>query len=261
MLDISRSNLSYKAKDERKNNPIQDNEIEEKIRIIINLYPTFGYRRIKVMLLSMFNLVVNRKRVQRILRKNKWQVKKRDKNAKPRVQKKRSKCETSNTRWAMDLTHIYCGNDGWGHLTAVIDCSDREIIGYEFALRGRSKEAVRAIESACIERFGTIYPKGYVPVLRSDNGLIFQSRDFRLACRNGLEQEFITPYTPEQNGVIERFFRTLKEECVWQHLFYSFEEARNIIKKWIEWYNEGRPHQALGYLSPKQHREKVAKVA
>ena len=30
----------------------------------------------------------------------------------------------------------------------------------------------------------------------------------------GLQQEFITPYTPEQNGMIERFFRTLKEECV-----------------------------------------------
>jgi len=49
--------------------------------------------------------------------------------------------------------------------------------------------------------------------VRSDNGLIFQSRRFRTACRDsGLRQEFITPYTPEQNGLIERFFRSLKEE-------------------------------------------------
>lgn len=239
-----------------------DNDLEDKIRIIINKEPTFGYRRIKVMLNIMFQLVVNRKKVQRILKKNRWQVKKRNKNAKPRVQKKRSRCDTSNTKWAMDLTHIYCGDDGWGHLTAVIDCCDRELIGYEFALRGRSKEAVRAIETACIERFGTIYPKDNIPILRSDNGLVFQSRDFRQACKNyGLEQEFITPYTPEQNGVIERFFRTLKEECVWQHLFTSFEEANRIIKEWIVWYNESRPHQALGYLSPQQFRQKVIKVA
>ncbi|MDR4484448.1 MAG: integrase core domain-containing protein [Nitrospirales bacterium] len=58
------------------------------------------------------------------------------------------------------------------------------------------------------------------PVLRSDNGLIFQSRRFRQACRDyRLHQEFITPYTPEQNGRIERFFRSFKEECVWQHHF------------------------------------------
>jgi hypothetical protein len=47
----------------------------------------------------------------------------------------------SNERWATDLTHVYCGADGWAHLAAVIDCHDREIVGYEFARRGRAKEA------------------------------------------------------------------------------------------------------------------------
>ncbi|GEM_PF-2161201 len=65
-----------------------------------------------------------------------------------------------------------------------------------------------------------------------------------------LEQEYITPYTPEQNGLAERFFRSLKEECVWQHRFETFEEAGQVIRKWIEWYNQGRTHQALDYLSP-----------
>ncbi|MCA9471860.1 MAG: transposase family protein, partial [Nitrospira sp.] len=49
-----------------------------------------------------------------------------------------------------------------------------------------------------------------MPVLRSDNGLIFQSQRFRRACGEyRLQQEFITPYAPEQNGLIERFFRSL----------------------------------------------------
>jgi len=92
-------------------------------------------------------------------------------------------------------------------------------------------------------------------VVRSDNGLIFQSRRFRAACRDyRLRQEFITPYTPEQNGLIERFFRSLKEECVWQHNFASFADARTAITQWIEWYNGERPHQALGYRSPRQFR-------
>jgi len=69
-----------------------------------------------------------------------------------------------------------------------------------------------------------------------------------------LRQEFIRPYTPEQSGLIERFFRSLKEECVWQHNFGSFGEARTAITRWIEWYNAERPHQALGYRSPRQFR-------
>jgi putative transposase len=96
---------------------------------------------------------------------------------------------------------------------------------------------------------------GTTPVLRSDTGLIFQSRRFRAACRDyRLTQEFITPYTPEQNGIIERFFRSLKEECVWQHSFHSFSEAKMAIREWIEWYNVGRPHQSLGYKSPREYR-------
>ena len=123
-------------------------------------------------------------------------------------------------------------------------------------------EARRAVEAACLARLGTLRPVG-APVLRSDNGLIFQSRRFRQACRDyRLTQEFITPYTPEQNGIIERFFRSLKEECVWQHTFQTFDEARRIIRNWMQWYNQERPHQALGYRSPVQYRaQQVTQVA
>jgi putative transposase len=81
-------------------------------------------------------------------------------------------------------------------------------------LRGRAKEAERALEGACIKRFGTLRPTGKSPVIRIDNGLIFQSRSFRSACRDyRLSQEFVTPYTPEQYGIIERFFRSLKRSA------------------------------------------------
>ena len=77
-------------------------------------------------------------------------------------------------------------------------------------------------------------PEGATPTLRSDNGLVFQSRRFRAACRDyGLRQEFITPYTPEQSGIVEGFFRSLKEEWVWQHNFRNFAEARAAVARWI----------------------------
>jgi putative transposase len=64
----------------------------------------------------------------------------------------------------------------------------------------------------------------------------------------------IAPYTPEQNGTIERFFRSIHEDGIWQHNFAGFIEARTAVAEWMRWYNERRPLQALGYLSPHQYR-------
>jgi putative transposase len=241
---------------------MMDETLARRIGHLIRQHPTFGYRRIWALLRHREGLRVNRKKVQRIMQLRRWQCTGRKTTPRPRVKGRRSYAEASNQRWAMDVTHIHCGKDGWGHLVAVIDCHDRQIVGWEFALRGRAREAERALEMACLARFGTLRPQGETPIIRSDNGLIFQSRRFRKACRfYRLRQEYITPYTPQQNGMIERFFRSLKEECVWQQRFGSFEAARQEIARWLRWYNAERPHQALSYQSPLQYRQKLKPVA
>ena len=261
VLRVSRSALSRDGSPKTKRATKIDSSFTAEVKEIIDRHPTFGYRRIWA-LLKGDGRKVNRKRVYRVLKANGWFVNQRTNTPRPRVKKSRSKALESDTRWAVDVTHIPCGEDGWGHLCAVIDCHDREIVGFEFALRGRAREAERALEAACLERFGTLRLHGRAPVLRSDNGLIFQSRRFRRACSDyGLSQEFITPYTPEQNGMIERFFRSLKEECTWQQNFESFEEARRAIEKWIEWYNAARPHQSLDYKSPREYRKSSLRAA
>jgi putative transposase len=264
VLNVTRSTLyeteaAEAAADETSQPPglSQDELLVARIKALIEEFPTFGYRRICALLRKRDKLTINRKKVYRLMREQRWMITQREASPKPRVQKSRSRTERSNERWAVDITHIYCGGDGWGHLVAVIDCHDRELVGWEFALRGRAQEAERALEMACLARFGTVRPSGDTPVLRSDTGLVFLSRRFREACTfYRLSQEYITPYTPEQNGLIERFFRSFKEECVWLQNFTSFEEARRAVKAWLEWYNSERPHQALGYLSPHEYRAK-----
>jgi len=254
VLHVARSRLDTPP--EKRGRRAKDScELEGMLQLLIREHPTYGYRRLWALLLRRLGVRVNRKRIYRILKSKRWLVHQRPRTPRPRVKASVSRSEHSDRRWAMDMTHVSCGRDGWAHLVGVIDCHDRELVGWEFALRGRAKEAERAIEEACIARFGTLRPVGETPVVRSDNGLIFQSRRFRAACRDyRLTQEFITPYTPEQNGIIERFFRSLKEECVWQHSFHSFAEAKAEIREWIAWYNEGRPHQSLDYRSPREFR-------
>lgn len=102
-----------------------------------------------------------------------------------------------------------------------------------------------------ITRFGTL---GRVPepfLLRSDNGLIFTSRSYTaLVKAYGLRQEFITPYSPQQNGMVERMIRTLKEQCAHRYRFETLQHASRVIGDWIQFYNHRRPHQALGMKTP-----------
>jgi integrase-like protein len=65
-----------------------------------------------------------------------------------------------------------------------------------------------------------------------------------------LQQALITPYTPEHNGVIERWFRSVKEACGWQQRFDTFQEARQAIKAWLQWSQPGTATSILGVAQP-----------
>jgi putative transposase len=144
-----------------------DVTLVERIRTLIAKHPTFGYGKLWALLHFGDGLIVNLKAVYRILKAKRWFVHQRTVTPQPRVQGRRSVAAASDMRWAIDLTHIYCGEDGWGHLAAIIDCHAREIAGWEFSLRGRPGEAERALKEACLDRFGTLRPAGRTPTIKS----------------------------------------------------------------------------------------------
>ena len=256
-LGVPWSTVQYKP---RKRRPVGvDLEVERTIYQLIQRYPRYGYRRITIMLRRCMDMVVNKKKVQRIMQRNGWVVSKRPRGKRPRVRSKTSATDKPNVRWATDMTHFFCADSGWCHMVAVIDCWNREVIGYRISKRQDASVAEGALEDALIRRFGRNRLVSRGLILRSDNGLIFTSKRYlKLVRRYGLVPEYITPYSPEQNGMIERFIRTLKEECIWLNLFSSFSEARRTIEAWIQEYNTCRPHQELGYLSPVEYRYKQA---
>ncbi len=162
---------------------------------------------------------------------------------------------------ATATTQSWWGRDGWATRVGILDAGSQEGGGERVAQGGRAIEAVDALEQAVAHRYGslTAVPAGLR--LRHDNGSIFLARQFVTTARQlGITQEFIPRRSPEYNGVAERFFRTLKQECVWLHQFESFEAAEPVILAWIDRYNTARQHSALGYLSPRAWREQFYHV-
>ena len=89
--------------------------------------------------------------------------------------------------------------DGWCHLTAIIDCCDRTIVGWRLSRSGIAHVAAAALEDALRERN---ISQGHEPLtLRSDNGLVFGAKVFiSVVRRYGLEEEYATRTVQSRTG-------------------------------------------------------------
>jgi putative transposase len=255
LLNVPRSTSYYRR---RERGPIVDEVLAQRIKRMIDDEPYLGYRMVLARLRGT-GFMVNRKAVQRIMQLKGWQCHRRlKKRCSPRVETSVSATRVSNVRWATDATYIWTTLEGLVYFNGVLDCADRECIGWNISQRNDAKEATWALEDALLRRFGVLPAANIGVVLRTDNALVELYR--RLAKSYGLSQEFILPHTPEQNGVAESFMGTLKLECIWQHRFATYAEAKDVITRWIRHYNEMRPHSSLGYLTPAAWRERQAQL-
>jgi putative transposase len=257
-LNVARSTSYYKPHDRI---VTVDEVLAQRIKHMIDAEPYLGYRMVWARL-RMQGFPVNRKAIQRIMQFKGWQCHRRlKKRCSPRVESSISVVQVSNVRWATDATYIWTRFDGLIYLNAIIDCADRECIGFNVSQHNDAVEATWALEDALINRFGALPTGDTGVILRTDNALVYASQLYRtLAKSYGLHQEFILPHTPEQNGVAESFMGTLKLECVWQHRFETYTEAKATITTWIRHYNQTRPHSRLGYLTPVTWRDRKAQI-
>lgn len=241
-FDVARRTVYYRP---IKAPPKVQERFAEPIKAMIEDQPSFGYRTVAGL------LGMNKNTVQRVFQIMGWQVKKRPIGFRPRIQALPSVAKAPNERWATDLCRVWTGRDGWASLALVIDCHTRELLGWHLSRSGKSKTAESALEQALIARYGCLGKVDKPFLLRSDNGLVFTSRSYTSLVKSyGLQQEFITPYCPEQNGMVERVIRTFKEQCAHRQRFETLQHASRAIGDWIGFYNHRRPHQALGMRTP-----------
>lgn len=129
----------------------------------------------------------------------------------------------------------------------VVDDFNREALTIEVDFSLPAPRVVRELDRIAAVR-------GYPLKLRLDNGPEF----IALALAEWAEQhrvtlEFIKPGKPMQNGFIERFNRTYRQAVLDMYVFTTLNEVREQTEKWLKEYNEERPHDALGDMTPREY--------
>lgn len=95
--------------------------------------------------------------------------------------------------------------------------------------------------------------------LLTDNGSCYVSRRFRQACkRHGLRHIRTKPYRPETNGKAERFIQTMLMGWAYKRAYRTSNQRTKALPKWLRYYNEQRPHRALGMIPPKARIRRAA---
>lgn len=153
-----------------------------------------------------------------------------------------------DTVWSADFVSDALMNGRRFRTFNVTDDFNREAIHIEIDTSITSERLVRVFEQIQRER-------ALPQVLRTDNGPEFLGERFTAWAKEaGMAIQYIQPGKPNQNAFIERFNRTYREELLNQHLFLSLDDVREATYWWMLEYNEERPHDSLGDLTPLEAR-------
>jgi transposase InsO family protein len=169
-----------------------------------------------------------------------------------RTREEEEKATRPDEIWATDLMYVQVGGRTY-YLVSFLDEYSRTIVHHALVpgmdAMTVSIEAQAAIEGLLKERKGRLGNEE-MPRLRSDNGSCYISREFRgVLDEHQLGHQRIKPRCPEENGVIERANRTLREALDGEELT-DLLQARDATARIVDWYNRERLHSALGYLRP-----------
>lgn len=190
----------------------------------------------------------NKKRVHRLYRFEGLQVRMRPRRKK-RLSLHRGAVPTAtrpDQRWSMDFVHDQLASGHTFRVLTVIDQWSRESVCLEANVSLTGQSVVDALEQVAQSRS--------VPAsITVDHGTEFTSKALdEWAYRRGVQLDFIRPGKPVENALIESFNGRLRDECLNVHSFVSLAHAQAVIEQWRHDYNDQRPHDALGRLTPSE---------
>lgn len=268
VLDISRSSY-YKYKNRLK--PEKEKQDELLCSLINEYHLTFdgilGYRR-----MTMFINRLNHKSFSegyihrlmnflgltaRIRRKKVNRKKTKPEYTKENILSRDFASKVPNEKWLTDVTEFsISGESRKLYLSPIMDLYDNSIIEYELSFKNNNHLVFSMFDKALQK-----YPDAR-PIFHSDRGFQYTGNVFKNKIEAaGMIQSMSRVAKCIDNGPMEGFFGTLKSEMFYGKTFKTFEELKERIVQYIEFYNEKRFQKRLKCMAPIEYRNHASKCA
>jgi putative transposase len=215
---------------------------KENIKMFARQHPLDGYRHLTFMMLDANVVACSPASVYRVL-----------KNAgllagqTPRPTQKGTgfvQPVQPHEHWHVDISHLNIAGTFY-FLCSILDGCSRYLVHWEI----REKMAEIDVETI-LQRAREKFP-GEHPRIITDNGPQFIAKDFKEFIRvAGMTHVRTSPYYPQSNGKMERWYQTLKGDCIRVKVPLSPDDARRIVTEFVAHYNNVRLHSAIGYVTP-----------
>lgn len=246
LLGLYRTNLYY-----RPTGPsAQEICVKHRIDEIYTAHPFYGSRRITVLLQPDFS--ISRPTVQRYMREMGISGVCPGPNLSKRNQEhaiypyllRGMTIIRTNQVWGIDITYIRLRN-GWMYLVAVLDWFSRYVVSWALDQTLEIAFVLQAVDEAL--------EKARPAIWNSDQGSHFTSPQYIQRLQAAQVQISMDGRGRALDNIFtERLWRTVKYEEVYLKDYASPREARQNIEQYLNFYNQERPHQSLGYLTPAQ---------
>ena len=245
LLGVSRSSLYYRAKGTSQ----QDLSLMRELDRQYLETPFYGSRRMKACL-ERQGKPVSRKRVQRLMRVMGLRaIYRRPRTSRPVPEQRvypyllrEASITRPNQVWAADITYLPMDR-GFLYLVAVMDWHSRYVVSWRLSNTLDAGFCAKALTEAL--------GRGRPEVFNTDQGSQFTSREFiRVLEDHSVKISMDGKGRYADNIFVERLWRTVKYEEVFLKAYANATEARRELGEYFRFYNNRRPHQALGYRTP-----------
>jgi putative transposase len=221
-----------------------DATVRERLRELASIRRRFGYRRLHI-LLTREGIVMNHKKLRRLYREERLQVRRR--SGRKRAVGTRAPMtvpQGPNQRWSLDFLSDALADGRRFRILAIVDDFTRECLAL---VADTSLSGLRVVRELDI----LVAMRGRPAMIVSDNGSELTSiAMLRWSQEHRIEWHYIAPGKPTQNAFVESFNGRLRDELLNETLFTSLAHARAALLAWKDDYNTVRPHSGLGNLAP-----------
>ena len=266
MIGLPRSTLYYCSVGREQT--LSDADLVEKIREIQDELSGYGKRRVTRELRRRGH-IVNKKRVERLMRAHGLNIKPKRRRSAPAAAGDDPQPAFANLYrnvvpagpdvvWVADVTYIRL-RGGFAYLAVILDACSRRVVGYAISKCFDAQLTLAALKASVESR----KPKPGSCIHHSDRGIQYACARYRQALLDyGLIGSMSSIANPYDNAQAESFMKTFKVEEVYAAGYETYDDVVDRVPFFIDdVYNSKRLHSALGYLPPKEYEEQLARHA